>query len=539
MSLFKRLTGLLCTAVITLSATACSAKSTGGTDSTGSSQTASQTATQTASQTETKPVTTVEKSEISEVELYYEEFSEDFTAADGEFFGNVNYKTEREGYTAEKGYASGFIDPATDDWSVKVTLPCDQYYNIALSVGADKTVTNTLLVDGVVLETFTVTAGDSFQNVIFENVYMYAGEYTISFGLLDGNFDLDRLVIVSSDEISKLDLALEKPVLSNTSASQNATKLYDFMCNIYGTHILSGQYVSIGSDAEISAIYEATGKHPAIRFSDLLYYTADDGIQTDEITPALDWWNEGGIVGYSWHWAAPMNESSFYSSETEFNLANAVTSLDISELEFSRIAQLCDDRIISEECLELVRDMDLIAKQLKTLRDNDVPVLFRPLHEASGGWFWWGCDRESYQWLWELLYERFTNYHDLDNLIWVWNAQNPDWYVGDKYCDIISADIYAAASTERQVNAFLSLNEISTSKPVALSECDVIPPAQTLSRDKTYWSYFSFWCGDYMIDKNGKLNQKNISTDALLKLYSNSIVLTREDFIELWGIIDN
>lgn len=33
--------------------------------------------------------------------------------------------------------------------------------------------------------------------------------------------------------------------------------------------------------------------------------------------------------------------------------------------------------------------------------------------------------------MWRPLYERFTNYHMLDNLIWVWNAQDPDLIVRD------------------------------------------------------------------------------------------------------------
>ena len=83
------------------------------------------------------------------------------------------------------------------------------------------------------------------------------------------------------------------------------------------------------------------------------------------------------------------------------------------------------------EAWYLIRDIDAISEQLKILQDNNVTVLWRPLHEASGGWFWWGCrGKDAYQWLWNLMYERQTHYHKLNNLIWVWNGQDPDWYVG-------------------------------------------------------------------------------------------------------------
>lgn len=482
--------------------------------------------------TELEKVTTIEQTEITPEKVSYKKFSKNFQADEGELSGNVKFSKKRKDFTTEKGYATGFSDLSQDDWGVTIKLPETQYYSIAISVGAEKKVSNSILIDGVVLETFTVEPSESskgFQNIIFENIYIEKGEYTVSFGLLDGGFDLDRMVIASSNKIGKLDLSLQNPKLTNTDASKKSQKVYDFLCDNYGKSIISGQYASLGSNDEIYAVYKETGKYPVIRFSDLMAYTNEDISQTDEIGLAEEWSKKGGIVGFSWHWAAPMNESGFYSKDTEFDLSKACTSLDIHSLDFEEIAELCDNQLISEECVELVRDIDLIASKLALLRDRDIPVLFRPLHEASGGWFWWGCDKDSYQWLWKLLYNRLTSYHSMDNLIWVWNAQNPDWYVGDDYCDIISADIYQVSSSERQVNAFLSLNEISKTKPVALSECDNMLSPEIMARDKTCWSYFGFWCGDYLIDENGKLNEKYIPNETLQKLYNNSFVLTLDD----------
>ena len=82
-------------------------------------------------------VTTIEKAEIVPEEVTYAEFSENFFASDGETAGGVTFSEERKGFISEGGYATGFTDPAADDWSITVTLPETQYYNIALSVGAD------------------------------------------------------------------------------------------------------------------------------------------------------------------------------------------------------------------------------------------------------------------------------------------------------------------------------------------------------------------------------------------------------------------
>jgi len=46
----------------------------------------------------------------------------------------------------------------------------------------------------------------------------------------------------------------------------------------------------------------------------------------------------------------------------------------------------------TEENIALLNDIDTMARKLKQVQDAGVPVLFRPLHEAEGGWFWWGAE---------------------------------------------------------------------------------------------------------------------------------------------------
>ena len=83
----------------------------------------------------------------------------------------------------------------------------------------------------------------------------------------------------------------------------------------------------------------------------------------------------------------------------------------------------------------LIRDIDAIAEQLKRLQDAGVPVLWRPLHEASGGWFWWGnAGAEAYKELYVLLYDRLTNHHDRGNRK---TTQKPDNIEQDQMADLI------------------------------------------------------------------------------------------------------
>lgn len=95
----------------------------------------------------------------------------------------------------------------------------------------------------------------------------------------------------------------------------------------------------------------------------------------------------------------------------------AMVGLDMMEYFPSRVANGSEGKSI------LLSDMDAVAKELQTLRDAKVPILWRPLHEASGGWFWWGdCSPDSYCELYRLMYEKFTKEYELDNLIFAFRG---------------------------------------------------------------------------------------------------------------------
>ena len=183
--------------------------------------------------------------------------------------------------------------------------------------------------------------------------------------------------------------------------------------------------------------------------------------------------------------------------------------------------------------MAIINDIDKISEQLKTLQDNDIAVIWRPLHEASNGYFWWGNDSESYKWLWKLLYERQTSYHKLDNLIWVWSAQNVDWYVGDEMCDIISADIYDKGNLSGQKNTMLFLTKICKTKPIAISECGNLPDMNIVAEDNALWSYIGNWGGNYLLNEDGSLNEEYNSQEQLISAYNNSLVVTRDKLPDL------
>ena len=475
-----------------------------------------------------------EETKIVENAIPYVKFSKSVEAETGAVSGKAKVKSDRKGHKG-KGYVTNIS--AEEDWSREIELTDSQYYDLTITVASDVPCVNGIAVNGKKLQDFSASGSGKFEKVTFKNIYIEKGKTAISVIPVDGGLDVDCLTLTASEDISKLDLTISKPALSNKDSDYNAKALYQYLCESYGKQVLLGQHDTIGTSAETDMIYKTTGKYPAIRFGDLMLATEKDSITTDtEMNIAMDWASKDGIVGYMWHWAAPDDKREYYADQTDFDIKKAVTKENIAELSLEDIKKLQKDGKVSKECVAVVQDIDTVSEKLSTLRDEGIAVLWRPLHEASNGDFWWGNDKEAYKWLWKLMYERQTKYHKLNNLIWVWSAQNADWYVGDKYCDVLSCDVYDDGNKDAQVNIMLFLQSISKNKPIAMSECGSFPDIQRIADEKAMWAFIGQWGGNYLMTDDGKLAEENNTAAELIKMYNNNITLTRDklpDFTHL------
>lgn len=475
-----------------------------------------------------------EETKIVANAIPYVKFSKSVEAETGAVSGKAKVKSDRKGYKG-KGYVTNIS--TEEDWSREIEFTDSQYYDLTITVASDVPCVNGIAVNGKKLQDFSASGSGKFEKVTFKNIYIEKGKTAISVIPVDGGLDVDCLTLTASEDISKLDLTISKPALSNKDSDYNAKALYQYLCESYGKQVLLGQHDTIGTSAETDMIYKTTGKYPAIRFGDLMLATEKDSITTDtEMNIAMDWASKDGIVGYMWHWAAPDDKREYYADQTDFDIKKAVTKENIAELSLEDIKKLQKDGKVSKECVAIVQDIDTVSEKLSTLRDEGIAVLWRPLHEASNGDFWWGNDKEAYKWLWKLMYERQTKYHKLNNLIWVWSAQNADWYVGDKYCDVLSCDVYDDGNKDAQVNIMLFLQSISKNKPIAMSECGSFPDIQSIADEKAMWAFIGQWGGNYLMTDDGKLAEENNTAAELIKMYNNNLTLTRDklpDFTHL------
>ena len=66
----------------------------------------------------------------------------------------------------------------------------------------------------------------------------------------------------------------------------------------------------------------------------------------------------------------------------------------------------------------------------------------------------------------------------------IWNGQNKKFYPGSEYVDMIGVDIYPRNNDySSQSSSYTKYANIDITKPVALSECGVIPSLEKMESD--------------------------------------------------------
>ncbi len=467
-------------------------------------------------------------------------------AADTKYeFENGEVGTGAEVDNSLAGYSgSGYVDAKEGNVSVTVKVEEAGMYDVTVSYALPEdrgSKNQNLVINGVSQGEKSFSTTDGFIELNLGAVKLNAGENTIAFEKSWGWILFDYLS-VSPAELTQLSGTNK---LSDAKATASTQGLMNYLTDMYGEKIISGQqeYHGTSRDDEFEYIKKMTGSYPAIRGFDFgnkcnPLFGWDDGVTSRMISWAND---EGGIVTASWHLNVPLDMKSWEPGQAvDWTETTYATESDFS------VAKLVSDPT-SKEAKFFDASVELLAKELKKLQDADVPVIFRPLHEAEGnggetqGWFWWATGgSENYKKLWKMLYTSLTEEYGIHNLIWAWNSYDystsANWYPGDAYVDMIGYDKYNATNWSTGVIApnesaisstfFNIVNRYNNAKIVAMTECDTVPDIDNMIEEKAMWLYFLPWYDQWLMDSR----YNNAST--LKEVYQSEYVVNLEDLPE-------
>ena len=314
---------------------------------------------------------------------------------------------------------------------------------------------------------------------------------------------------------------------SNPHAQSCVHAVLAYLAELSGRGILTGQHTKTRGLEELRHIERVTGRQPALLGFELLscspninYLDTDAECMeevegnTGTLRQAWEWAAGGGLITFTWHWFSPLggHDKSFFTENTDFDAARALQPG-------------------TAEHQALLSDMDVMAGILRPFREAGVPILWRPFHEGDGGWFWWGArGPETVKGLWRLMFERYTEVHRLDNLIWVWNSPVPACYPGDDTVDILSRDMYPPAHVhEAHVEKLRELQAVTAQRKITLiGEIGTIPSAEALARERAEWVSYLTWCGGFC------LGEEYTDQEALRAMYAHPWAVTKDTLPELY-----
>lgn len=310
------------------------------------------------------------------------------------------------------------------------------------------------------------------------------------------------------------------------------------------------------------------GDRPAIWGNDFKYGPRA-WYRPQMIEEAIHQWQRGSVITLMYHATRPMDPI-----DAGFDSVGGEISVD--ELD----SLLTPGTELNSKWLEHI---DAVAVGLKELRDAGVPVLWRPYHEMNGAWFWWGqkpgggyrsiwrkiyphiphlidpltdvlrwfrqasgpeasldsgliresgWNRQSqfegnggFPAVWRMMFDRYTNYHGLNNLIWVWSVSPPSdlvdplepYWPGSAYVDIVGLDLWSRTLDSK---AYEAVRSIAQGKPIMITEIGHLPAPDSLIMLQPEWSAVVVYSG-YI---------KEVPVDRLREFYDHPSVLSLDDW---------
>lgn len=256
---------------------------------------------------------------------------------------------------------------------------------------------------------------------------------------------------------------------------------------MFGHHDATSYGIGWDGDADRSDVKSVCGAYPAVMSFDLGRIELGNDNNLDNVpferikNEIISQYNRGGMSSLSWHMDNPVTgKDSWDASDT-----TVVTSILPGGAYHEKFTGWLD------KAAEFINSV-VTADGVK------VPILFRPWHEHTGNWFWWGqnlCSAEEYKALWKMTYEHMQK-KGANNLLYAYSAGSEpndtteylERYPGDDIIDFIGFDTYQfnhqdyVNTMEKSLSILTEVGK-AHQKPIAVTETgfETIP-------DSVWWT---------------------------------------------------
>jgi mannan endo-1,4-beta-mannosidase len=199
--------------------------------------------------------------------------------------------------------------------------------------------------------------------------------------------------------------------------------------------------------------------------------------------------------------------------------------------------------------------MDHLADYIYTLKDDDgtpIPFIFRPWHEHTQTWNWWGskcASDEEFIHLWQFTIRYLRDTKGIHQMMYAISPQMDFVYPqtkerltfrwpGDEYVDFIGMDCYHGRKKEAFVSNVKYLSELAVekNKPCGITETGIegVPYPYYFTEEvlpvleENKLSMIVFWRNDDRSEKHHFISYKGHSSEADFKKFCESPVILLE-----------
>lgn len=216
---------------------------------------------------------------------------------------------------------------------------------------------------------------------------------------------------------------------------------------------------AISETATQGDVHEMTGKYPAVFGWDaglVLEGREKPGSGSDQAANAAALAAEitkadalGAIVTISAHWSNPKTGGN-YDDTTRV------------------VADLLPGGAYSGAFNAMLDGIASVAEQSTRADGTRIPIIFRPLHENTGNWFWWGATHATaneYKELFRYIVNYLRDVKGVHNLLYAYSPGGTldgdanaylKTYPGDGYVDVLGYDTYDTDNTKDDASAWLA-----------------------------------------------------------------------------------